>query len=534
LPPDPVTNLAKVRFGIDYLFPYQRLVISNIFRSAGVDGFAPTPYRNPVTGETETVDTTPHQIVILPTGAGKSLCFMLPAAVLPGPTLVVFPLLSLMADQERRVLEAGMGAAVLKGGQPKQERAELWRRIDSGEVQMVLTNPETALQPATLKRIGEAGFSHLVIDETHTVSEWGQTFRPVYLEIGELARQADIPLITAFTATASEMIIDKVKEIIFPGLSPNVMAANPDRPNIAYRVIPTICKEHDLAVLLGGTDAAVRAGGSRDADGGGLRRPALVFCRSRVSAEMTARYLRRRLGEREIFFYHAGMTKEEKKRIEEWFFHSKNGILCSTCAYGMGVDKKDIRTVIHRDLSPSIESYLQESGRAGRNREQAEAVLLYSPEDRKLADSMTGEIERARYTALLRFAEDGGTCRRESLLALLGARPEACFGCDVCRGSVQDTARGEAEILRFLNANRRRYAFDETAQILAGDMTYDVQVRGLWMNPRFGALAGWSREEAESALAALEREGRIKNARRIFWGRTLTAKRPRRYKKPAA
>jgi ATP-dependent DNA helicase RecQ len=508
---DPLAEAAAEHFSIPYLFPYQRLVISNILRAAGAGGFAPKKFINPVTGEEDTLDTTPHQIVILPTGAGKSLCFMLPARMLTGPSLVIFPLLSLMADQERRLREAGMEAAVLRGGQPGAERKALWQRIEKGHVQMVLTNPETALQKETFRHIASAGFSHLVIDETHTVSEWGEQFRPVYLEIGRIVKETDIPVVTAFTATASEVIVEKVKKIVFPGLSPNVITANPDRPNISYRVIPSICKEYDLARLL-----------VRRSRPGSVKRPALVFCRSRVGAEMTARYLRRQLQENEIYFYHAGLEKAEKTRIEKWFFSSEDGILAATCAYGMGVDKKNIRSVFHRDLSPSVESYLQESGRGGRDRGPAEGVLIFGEEDRNAAERIDSPIEKARYEALLRFAEDRGKCRRESLLALLGSAPEGCFGCDVCAGTVQKMPAGEEEIIRFLRRYRRGYTRPETVTILSGRMTPEAREKELWLNPQFGALQGWRREEIDAAVDALERKGRIRAAWKLLWGKTLT------------
>jgi hypothetical protein len=156
----------------------------------------------------------------------------------------------------------------------------------------------------------------------HTVSEWGESFRPVYLEIGRLPIEANIPVVTAFTATASPLILEKVKNIVFPDVSPNIITANPDRPNISYRVLPCLSKNHELGELL--------SRGKESAE-----RPAIVFCGSRTGTEMTARMLRRKLGEDQIFFYHAGLTKEEKTRIEKWFFDSDDGILIATCAYGI-------------------------------------------------------------------------------------------------------------------------------------------------------------------------------------------------------
>ena len=442
--PAPVPADALKQFGIDYLFPYQRLVISNILE-AGKDLEHLQLGKNSSAGDI--ADSAAKQIVILPTGAGKSLCFMLPALLLEGPTLVVFPLLSLIADQLRRCREADLPAAALTGGQDQKDRSRIFRELSSGSLRIVLTNPETALSPAVLPKLKDCGFSHLVLDEVHTVSEWGDTFRPAYLDSARIHTETGIPIVTAFTATASEKVLKRVKEVLFPGESPRIVSSNPDRTNIAYTVLPSLCRINSLRLLLAGQDSPGTAPKPYPPSSL-VRRPALVFCGTRKTAEITALQLRLRLNEPDIFFYHAGLSREEKAEIEKWFFSSDNGILCATTAYGMGVDKANIRTVIHHDLSPSVEAYLQESGRAGRDRDPAEAILLYSPE----AALRSGD---PRYRSLLAFAEDSGTCRRNSLLGLLGAEPVYCQGCDVCRGRVELLAPWEDSFIRFVRMNRR-------------------------------------------------------------------------------
>ena len=484
---DILTETVKKNFGIDYLFPYQRLVITNILDSAAGADSGGTQ-----TDDGDGVDTLSRQIVILPTGAGKSLCFMLPAILLEGPTLVIFPLLSLIADQKRRCDEAGIGAASLTGGQSAAERDRIFDGIADGRIRIVLTNPETALSDALLPRLKECGFSHLVFDEVHTVSEWGDSFRPAYLESGRIYREAGIPIVTAFTATASETVLSRVRELLFPDGGAHLISANPDRPNIAYSVIPTICKAGSLEALL--------SQGSPNA----VERPALVFCSTRKTASRTALELRLRLCEKEIFFYHAGLDKEEKKKIEDWFFGSRDGVLLATTAYGMGIDKPDIRTVIHYNLSPSVEAYLQESGRAGRDRQQAEAILLCSPSDRSTFRGAHDPAARARFEALLNFAEDGSTCRRENLLRLLGAEPEACFGCDVCRKAVVGVPEYKTELISLIRRNRRRFPLPEAAA--AGSLRF----------------SGLSREDAAEALSQLIRSGDLRKIRRGPWKGKLT------------
>ena len=501
--PDPLDTAVRERFGISALFPYQRLVATNILRAAGADGYSSRHSVNPVTGEVEIEDAVTDQIMILPTGAGKSLCFMLPAVMLPGITVIVFPLLSLMADQLRRLEERGIPARILRGGQSPREREETFAVLEKGSVSILITNPETLKQEKTLGRLEKCVVDHLVIDETHTVFEWGSTFRPSYLDLPTIYERLDIRVVTAFTATASPLVLDEVRTILFPDRSPHLITADPDRPNIAYRVIPSICKDHDLARLLRGI----------------LPRPALVFCRTRRGAEETARTLRYLLAEKEIYFYHAGLEREEKKKIEEWFFASRDGILTATCAYGMGVDKSDIRTVIHKDPAPSVEAYLQESGRGGRDRKQAYAVLLLGPDETTGADGDTqiegAPLELRRYLAFIRAVDDPARCRREMLLGLLGARPEACFGCDVCEGTVQEAPDGAAEICGLIKRYPRFFTLRGAVTVLSGHYKPEIYERNLWRFRGFGSLYDWAEESIEEAVLTLIRAGML---RRFKWG----------------
>ena len=435
---DPLVEMSNSHFGIKYLYPFQRLVISNILEAADVD---------------ENMDRVSKQIVILPTGAGKSLCFMLPALFLTGPTLIIFPLLSLISDQLRRCEQANVSAAKLIGGQTEKERAEILKKTKNGEIKIVLTNPETAISKKVLEKIRDCNFKHLVFDEVHTVSEWGKTFRPSYLECRKIYTRGEIPIVTAFTATASEKILNNIKEILFPNSNPHLVNANPDRPNISYTVIPSVCKSLTVENLFKEPSDLIKL-------------PALIFCASRKSAEKVALELRIRLETDRVFFYHAGLSREEKDKIEKWFFSSKQGILCATTAYGMGIDKPDIRTVIHFDLSPSIEAYLQESGRAGRDREKAEAVLILAPSDIVVSKKGNDRLSSPRYKKLLGFALNTKRCRRESLLELIGAEPDVCFGCDVCRKKLKNTADMELEIIRLVKHNKRSITTKSASQLL--------------------------------------------------------------------
>jgi ATP-dependent DNA helicase RecQ len=487
---NPIDQVAKTAFGIDYLFPFQRLVISNIIE--GQD-----------------------QIVILPTGAGKSLCFSVPAAFLDGPTLIIFPLLALMADQARRLKDTGLGVQILRGGQSKNERDAIFKACAAGKVRYLISNPETLIQESVMPRLPSLSISHMVIDEAHTVAEWGDSFRPTYLKLLEIKESAKISQLSAFTATASEHIMDRLIEILFDGLAPHIVKAVPDRPNIRYTVLPALSKDHELRTLIPK-----------------VAKPAIIFCRSRTSAEMTAKLLALSLPDTPAKFYHAGLSKEEKADIESWFFDSDDGVLASTCAYGMGVDKSNIRTVIHRDMPPSVEAYLQESGRAGRDRGTANAILLYSPADRVL--SMTEgkpSIEEERYHSMLHYATSGSICRREYLLSLLSAEPEVCFGCDVCTGKVQDLLPGLREILTFAARHPKRFTLGDAALILSGARSRDIANQALWNIDGYAALSGWPPAEIEEAISVLAKCGHLELIRRGPWKRRLKLTRDAAYRR---
>lgn len=503
---DPLVKIAKKYFKIDYLFPYQRLVISNILEAAEADGFSHKPEINSVTGQTEVYDTRPNQIVILPTGAGKSLCFMLPAVLLPGLTIVVFPLLSLIADQARRLIEAGIIPGILRGGQNKAEREKLWKDISNGTINFLLTNPESILKPNILLKLDKLTISHIVIDETHTVSEWGDTFRPVYLELSKLTcgfeDSKTQPVVTAFTATASEAILKRVKEIVFPGKSPELIAANPDRPNISYKIIHTISKDRQVIELLTSTEK------------NSLEYPVLIFSRSRSGAELTAHMLRQQLGRNNIFFFHAGLERKEKDKIQEWFYSSKNGILVATIAFGMGIDKKDVRTVIHMEPSLTVEAYLQESGRAGRDRKKSKAIMLVSKKDipntppKDSKENLT--ISEIRYKNFITALINNDQCRRKSLLNLMGAEYNNCFGCDVCDKTIQSYRIGYSEIIYLVKKYNRKLTIREAALTLAGSRYSDVYEKSLYTLRGFENLKNWTIENIKDAIYQLEEEGLIK------------------------
>ncbi|MBR6340987.1 MAG: DEAD/DEAH box helicase, partial [Treponema sp.] len=205
---DPVAKAAYDNFGIRYMFPWQRMVVSNIME-------AYEAIRNGKDlSQADDVFCKGRQIVLLPTGAGKSLCFQVPALLLDGPTLVIYPLLALMTDQQRRMEEGSLRSVTFRGGQSQEERAENFRKLKEG-AKIILANPEVLQSKSLVSQLKEVGICHLAIDEAHCVSEWGDSFRPSYLGLGEVIKEIDPPVITAFTATASPPVLARVAEILF-------------------------------------------------------------------------------------------------------------------------------------------------------------------------------------------------------------------------------------------------------------------------------------------------------------------------------
>ena len=478
-PPDPVQEVLEKRFGLTYLFPYQRLVIANILAAAQDE-----------TSHHDEAATLGRQIVILPTGAGKSLCFQLPAALLSRPTLVIYPLLSLLNDQARRISEGGFSVVQLQGGQPARTRRSLLQKLRDGTVDFVITNPETLQNRDVFDAMREAQIIHAVIDEAHCISEWGDTFRPVYLEVGNALARLGVPLVTAFTATAGEKVLGRIRETVFGPSGAHLIRGNPDRENIHYSVIPCLSRPHAVARLFGGTGSSVQL-------------PAIVFCRTRAETMMYAARVGSVLGMDRALYYHAGLERDEKVRIENRFFSSADGVLCATCAYGMGVDKPNIRTVIHTYLPETAEAFLQESGRAGRDRNQAISIVLSDPREAR-------RYREATAPTVVQQMVFGSGCRRDPLLRAMGTEPESCTGCDRCDPATGDGSRlgpGESEtVLHIRNAVQQRpgeYTPVEWVRLFRGVASWQDRCRGMHRTPGFATMTQWPSADLQEGLEQL-------------------------------
>lgn len=438
-------------FGISMLKPFQVLVMQRIM-------------------EQENGSFVRHQLVILPTGTGKSLCFLVPAILCKGLTVIVYPLLALMNDQRAKLEAGGISCVVIRGGQTKQQRDEIWKKLEDG-TKIVMTTPESLLQKRVLTRLRKYRISLLVIDEAHVIAQWGQDFRPEYFNLKKAVMELLPKQVLGFTATASELTMQLIWRQLFPS-RPLVVRGDADRENLVYGVYPTWDRTQAVVDIL-------RA----------CEKPAIVFCRTRHETQQVCYDALRDLRALKIpiKFYHAGLTKPERETLERWFSSSVNGVLVTTCAFGMGIDVRSIRTVIHHKLPATVEEYLQESGRAGRDGKLSVAWVI----------RLLGKKQEANPVAAI---FEGDTCRRQALLGVLGQSKTDCVGCDVCLNNVQKEVNG-AEVLEKL-ARKFPFSFtiERAAQLVVGTENIGMVDYSGRMNPFYGAMKDWNCRRLKLAI----------------------------------
>ncbi|MBF9034795.1 DNA helicase RecQ [Rhodobacterales bacterium HKCCE2091] len=442
-------------------------LLSTVF---GFGGFRP--------GQAEIVDAVAggqDVLAIMPTGGGKSLCFQLPALMRDGLTLVVSPLIALMRDQVRALREAGVEAGALTSGNTEEETREVWDALEAGRLKLLYLAPERlGTAERVLRRVG---VSAIAVDEAHCVSQWGHDFRPDYLRIGALRDALGVPL-SAFTATADAETQAEIVERLFGGRAPETFLRGFDRPNLslAFEV-----KNQPRTQIL--SFAAARKGQS-----------GIVYCGTRAKTETLAAALD--AAGHSACAYHGGMEAEDRRRVEARFSSEDGLIVVATVAFGMGVDKPDIRWVAHADLPKSIEAYYQEIGRAGRDGAPAETLTLYGPDDIRfrraqidegLAPPERKEADHARLNALLGLAEAQG-CRRRVLLGYFGEASEDCGNCDLC-STPPEIFDGSVAVQKALSAMLRTgesFGAGHLIDILLGANTDKIRQRGHDRLPTFG------------------------------------------------
>lgn len=454
----------------------------------GFPGFRP--------GQAEIVEAVTagrNTLAIMPTGGGKSLCFQLPALCREGVTVVISPLIALMRDQVRALRAAGVEAGALTSGNTEAETEDVFVAMDEGRLKLLYIAPERLASAATLPMLRRIGVRLIAVDEAHCVSQWGHDFRPDYLRIGEMRRALGVPL-AAFTATADEETRGEIVTRLFDGVQPETFLRGFDRPNIhlAFAV-----KDNPRTQIL--RFAAARKGQS-----------GIVYCATRAKTETLAQAL----GEagHAACFYHGGMDPEARRQVEARFQREDGLIVVATIAFGMGIDKPDIRWVAHADLPKSIEGYYQEIGRAGRDGAAAETMTLYGPDDIRLRRAQIDEglappdrkaADHARLNALLGLAEAVG-CRRQVLLGYFGEQAAPCGNCDLCdRPAVLfDATEAVRKALSAILRTGEWFGAGHLIDILTGQATEKVRERGHDKLPTFAV----GRELTKAAWGAVFRQ----------------------------
>ncbi|MFQ1700327.1 DNA helicase RecQ [Loktanella agnita] len=418
-----------------------------------------------------------NTLAIMPTGGGKSLCFQLPALVRDGVTVVISPLIALMRDQVRGLREAGVEAGALTSGNTPEETDAVWEALEAGTLKLLYMAPERLAAGGTMNMLRRAGIGLIAVDEAHCVSQWGHDFRPDYLRIGELRRTLNVPL-AAFTATADTETQVEIVEKLFDGAQPATFLRGFDRPNIhlAFAV-----KDGPRAQIL--NFAAARKGQS-----------GIVYTGTRAKTETLSKALND-VGH-SACFYHGGMEAEDRRIVERRFQQEDGLIVCATVAFGMGIDKPDIRWVAHADLPKSIEAYYQEIGRAGRDGDPAETLTLFGPDDiryrRQQVDEGLAPPERraadhGRLNALLGLAE-ALHCRRQTLLGYFGEEAAPCGNCDLC-DKPAEVFDGTTPVRMALSAALRTeewFGSGHLIDILLGNTTDKIQQCGHDSLPTYG------------------------------------------------
>ena len=449
---------------------------------------------------------------VMPTGAGKSVCYQLPALLLPGLTLVISPLISLMKDQVAALAQAGIPAAYINSSLDLEEYREVCRRVRRGECKLLYVAPERLQAEGFRRLLGELPVSLVAVDEAHCVSQWGQDFRPSYLEIAELVRALPVrPPVGAFTATATAAVRQDI-ETLLELRDPLQITTGFDRPNLFFEVARPKDKEQWLSRFL-------------------AQRPeqtGIVYCATRKNVDaVTAALLAQGVPAAR---YHAGMEDGERRRSQEAFVYDQIRVMVATNAFGMGIDKSNVGFVVHYNMPKDLESYYQEAGRAGRDGSPARCVLLYAPGDVRTAkflitnsqEAQEGDPDRlrrdlSRLDRMVGYCKTTG-CLRAELLDYFGEiHGGRCGNCGNCAGDFteRDITVEAQKILSAVARVEKRYAHGLGAaaiiKLLRGGRDQRTLQLGLDQLPTYGALKGVDRDRIQRYMDVLMEKGCLRS-----------------------
>jgi ATP-dependent DNA helicase RecQ len=465
-------------------------VLKNVF---GFDAFRP--------GQEEVVDTLlagRNILTVMPTGSGKSLCFQIPSLVTGGLTIVVSPLVALMEDQVAALKLAGVAADTINSSRSREENVASWRRAAAGETRLLYMAPERLMTERMLSALAKLDIRLFAVDEAHCISQWGPAFRPEYERLSQLRSVFPGIPIAALTATADAVTRDDIVARLFDGDARSVVLGF-DRPNIKLSV--EMKQEWKRQMV----DFLERHRG----------KSGIVYCLSRKKTEEAAQYLRDH-GVNALA-YHAGMDAGIRQSHQNAFMTDPGIVIVATIAFGMGIDKSDVRFVLHVDLPGSIEAYYQEIGRAGRDGADAEAHMIYGLQDIRMRrmfieDEDSGpdrkRREHKRLDALVGYCE-APECRRRSLLAYFGEDIEACGNCDVCVDPVEmaDGTEIAKKVLAAVEGSGQIYGGAHIVDILRGMQSEKLLKAGHDKLSAYGSGADLRKPEWQSIIRQLVSAG---------------------------
>ncbi|MFD0938096.1 RecQ family ATP-dependent DNA helicase, partial [Methylobacterium trifolii] len=454
---------------------------------------------------------------VMPTGSGKSMTYQLPALIEDGLTLVVSPLIALMHDQVQQMRGFGIEAATLNSSVPEATSRETWRKIRSGELRLLFVSPERLLMEGCIEALGGSGVRRLAVDEAHCVSQWGHDFRPEYREIARAREALGNVQTLALTATADAATRVEIAERLFPaGRDLRSFVHSFDRPNIRLTFSPKDNPTRQIERFLKG----------RRAESG------IIYCSSRKRTEQLAESLK---GDGfNALPYHAGLDQGTRMKNQDTFLQEDGVVMTATVAFGMGINKPDVRFVCHADMPNNVEGYYQEIGRAGRDGLPADTLTLYGLDDMALRRRQIDEkevpderrrVERRKLEAMIALCE-GATCRRQSLLGYFGEASQPCGRCDLCRGGVTliDGTVAAQKILSAIVRTGQRFGAAYVCDVVHGKESEQIRRNGHGQLKTFGVGADKPVAAWRAILRQLFAAGAVAENTDGYGGLTMTEK----------
>ena len=431
-------------------------------------------------GQEEVIDTVlsgENVLAVMPTGAGKSLCYQVPSLMLDGCSVVISPLVALMDNQVAALRANGVAVSCIHSGQDRHRNVEEWRRVAKGEASLLYLSPERLMTDRMLAAMNQLKPPMFVVDEAHCVSKWGPAFRPEYADLARLKQMFPDARIAAFTATADEGTCIDIADTLFQGRGKTIVQGF-DRPNITLNVTPKVNRKQQMLDFM--EDRRGESG--------------IVYALSRKNVEEHARTLV--ANGHKALAYHAGMSAEDRFENQERFIAEEGVVMVATIAFGMGIDKPDIRFVFHANLPSSPEAYYQEIGRAGRDGGPADTLMLYGLDDIRMrrqfiADDGAGEDhklrEHKRLDALLGYCE-ASTCRRQVLMKYFGEDVPECGSCDICENPPEriDATEAAVAIIHAAQQTGERFGANHVIAVARGADTEKIRQFGHDQLPAYG------------------------------------------------